>query len=129
MPRERLSMRKVREVLRLKYERKLSNRAVTTSCRLSVGSVHDYLQRARVAGLSWPLPECLSDEALDQRLFPPVDLLPSDRALPDWEKVAVELRRKGMTLSLREGDRAEEFQERLDAVSQARESVEEIVEG
>jgi transposase len=100
MPRERLSMRKVREVLRLKYEQQLSNRAIALSCRLSVGSVHDYLQRARVAGLSWPLPDGLSDEALDLRLFPPANSLPSERALPDWERVARELRRKAVTLAL-----------------------------
>jgi len=100
MPRERLSMRKVREVLRLKYEQELSNRAVATSCRLSAGSVHDYLQRARVAGLSWPLPEGISDEALDLRLFPPASSLPSDRPAPDWEKVAHELHGKGVTLAL-----------------------------
>lgn len=100
MPRERLSMRKVREVLRLKFEQKLSNRAVAVSCRISVGSVHDYLQRARVAGLSWPLPEDLTDEALDLGLFPPASSLPTDRPLPDWEKVARELRRKGVTLAL-----------------------------
>ena len=100
MPRERLSMRKVREVLRLKYEQKLSNRAIASSCRLSVGSVHDYLQRARVAGLSWPLPDGLSDEALDLRLFPLAGSFPSDRAVPEWERVVRELRRKAVTLSL-----------------------------
>ena len=100
MPRERLSMRKVREVLRLKYEQKLSNRAVAVSCRLSAGSVHDYLQRARVAGLSWPLPDGLSDETLDARLFPPASSLPTDRPLPDWEKVVQELRSDKVTLAV-----------------------------
>lgn len=100
MPRERLSMRKVKEVLRLKFEQKLNNRAIATSCRLSVGSVHDYLQRAKVAGLSWPFTEDLSDEDLDLRLFPPASSLPSSRPLPDWEKIAREVRRKGVTLSL-----------------------------
>ncbi len=100
MPRERLSMRKVREVLRLKYEQHHSNRAIGMSCRLSVGSVHDYLQRAKVAGLFWPLPDDLSDEALDLRLFPPASLLPTVRPRPDWDRIIRELRRKGVTLAL-----------------------------
>ena len=93
-------MRKVREVLRLKYEQKLSNRAIATSCLISVGSVHDYVQRAKVAGLSCPLPDVLSDEAIDLRLFPPASSLPCNRPLPDWNSIAHELRRKGVTLSL-----------------------------
>jgi transposase len=100
MPRERLSMRKVREVLRLKYEQGLSSRAIATSCHISVGSVHDYLQRAKITGLPWPLPDDLSDEALDRRLFPPAATLPSDRPTPDLSYIARELRRKGVTLSL-----------------------------
>ena len=100
MPRERLSMRKIREVLRLKQEQNLSNRAIGTSCCVSVGSVHDYLQRAKVAGLSWPLPVGLSDEALDQLLFPPASSFSCHRPLPDWDRLALELRRKGVTLSL-----------------------------
>ena len=93
-------MRKVREVLRLKYEQKLSNRAIGISCLIGYGSVHDYLRRAKVAGLSWPLPEGLSDEDLDLLLFPPVTSLPTSRPLPDWEQVIKELHRKGVTLSL-----------------------------
>ena len=100
MPRERLSMRKVREVLRLKYDQYLSNRAIGTSCHMSIGSVHDYLQRAKVAGLSWPLPDDLTDEVLEFRLFPPIASLPSDRPMPAWERVVRELHRKGVTLTL-----------------------------
>lgn len=100
MPRERLSMRKVREVLRLKYEQELSNREIATSCRVSVGTVHGYLQRVRVAQLSWPLPEGLSDEEIEARLFPPGSSLAPNRPQPDWEKVAIELRRKAVTLAL-----------------------------
>jgi transposase len=93
-------MRKVREVLRLKYEQKLSNRLIGTSCRISYGCVHDYLLRAKVAGLSWPLPDHLTDEVLDHLLFPPASSLPSDRPMPDWDRLARELRRKGVTLAL-----------------------------
>lgn len=61
MPGERLSMRKIREVLRLRLAGGLSQRAIGRSLGLSQGAVCDYLNRARRAGLSWPLPELLDD--------------------------------------------------------------------
>ena len=54
MPAPRLSMRKLREVLRLKFETDLSNRRVDRSCGVSRPSVAEYLQRFKEAGLSWP---------------------------------------------------------------------------
>jgi hypothetical protein len=84
MPARRLSMRRIREVLRLKFELGLENRQIARSCRISHSSVGNYLIRARRAGLSWPLPPDLDDEALRQRLFPP-DEQPAEtsRPLPD----------------------------------------------
>lgn len=60
MPAERLSMRKIREVLRLSWGRKLSARAVACRCGMGRTSVLEYLKRATKAGLSWSLPEGLS---------------------------------------------------------------------
>jgi len=62
MPTERLSMRKIRDVLRLKFESGVSERVIARSMSLSNGSVNAYLQRARVAGLRWPLPDDLDRE-------------------------------------------------------------------
>ena len=56
MPAERFSTRKVRDVLRLRFESGLSEREIGRSLSLSNGSVNSYLQRARLAGLGWPLP-------------------------------------------------------------------------
>ncbi len=53
MPTERLSMRLIRDVLRLKYETGLSERAVSASLGISKGAIGSYLSRARAAGLSW----------------------------------------------------------------------------
>ena len=61
MPSERLSMRRIRELLRLNYENGLPGRTIATSLGLSKGAVNDYLQRTRAAGLSWPLPAELTD--------------------------------------------------------------------
>jgi transposase len=101
MAQERLSMRKVREVLRLKWECRQSNRAIARSCRLAHSTVGEYLDRARAAGLSWPLPVDLDDDQLEQLLFPPTPSV-STRQIPcpDWSRVHTELRRKGVTLRL-----------------------------
>ena len=69
MPKKRLSMRKIREILRLKYGCSCSNRAISRSCGIGRATVGDYLHRAKAAGLGWPLPGELSDTALEQRLF------------------------------------------------------------
>lgn len=101
MPTERLSMRKIRDVLRLKFENGLSERVIARSLSLANGSVNSYLQRARVAGLSWPLPDGLDDAALELLLFPPPPRRAGPaRPKPDWAFVEKELRRRGVTLSL-----------------------------
>jgi predicted transcriptional regulator len=56
---ERLSMRKIREVLRLRLDHGLPQRTVAQSLGLSQGAVHVYVARARRAGLSWPLPRAV----------------------------------------------------------------------
>ena len=101
MPTERLSMRMVREVLRLSWGGKLGCRAVAQSCGLGRTTVREYLQRACRAGLSWPLPEGMSDGELEALLFPP-PVVPGRgaRPLPDWEVVHKERQRKGVTLFL-----------------------------
>jgi DNA-binding transcriptional regulator LsrR (DeoR family) len=55
MAQERLTVRKFREILRLKYESGLSNRAIAGACNVSNSTVGEYLRRAEVAGISWPL--------------------------------------------------------------------------
>jgi transposase len=101
MPGERLSMRKIRELLRLRWEQHLPQRAIGQSLRLSQGSVSDYLNRARHAGLSWPLPDTVDDARLEALLFPPPPDVPRDqRPVPDWAVVHRDLRRPNVTLAL-----------------------------
>ena len=101
MPTERLSMRKVREVLRLSWGGKLSTRAVAHSCGMGRTTVREYLQRAAMTDLSWPLPEGLSDSELEALLFPPpVSAEHAPRPLPDWKSLHEELKGKGVTLFL-----------------------------
>ena len=68
MPAERLSMRQIREVLRLCFESRLPQRAVARSLGLSQGAVSGYLSRARAVGIVWPLPEDLDDAQLEARI-------------------------------------------------------------
>src|SRR2546430_12402752 len=101
MPRKRLSMRQVHEVLRLKWAGGLSDRQIAQSLGLSHPSTAAYVQRAQAAGLSWPLPEGLEEATLERLLFPP----PPTKGLftpvaPDWATVHHELKRKGVTLFL-----------------------------
>lgn len=98
MSKERLSMRKISEVLRLKYELDLSNRRIAGSCAVGRTTVADYLERFKESGLSWPLPEGLSQAELERQLFPEPSAVGVERPLPDWPEVHQELRRKGMTL-------------------------------
>ena len=102
MPTERLSMRHIREVLRLHYSVGMSQRAVARSLGLAQGTVSKYLNRTRRAGLTWPLPPELDDDVrLENRLYPPPSDLPSDeRPQPDWAVVHRELRRPNVTLML-----------------------------
>jgi transposase len=91
-------MRKIREVLRLRYGHKLTTRAIGVSCSIGRTTASEYLHRATDAGLTWPLPADLDDEALELLLFPLAPSVPAgERPLPDWDYVHKELRRKGVT--------------------------------
>jgi len=99
MARTRLSMRKIREVLRLKASG-LSYRAIARACLIGKETVREYLGRAAEAGLSWPLPEGLSEEELERRLFPNEPVSVRKESEPDWALVHRELRKKGVTRQL-----------------------------
>lgn len=94
-------MRKIKEVLRLKWGQGLSNRKIATACGIGRPTVSEYLRRAKEAGLAWPLPAGLSDDLLERKLFPPPPKLPTaSRGVPDWARIHQELRHKGVTLFL-----------------------------
>jgi transposase len=94
-------MRKLRDVLRLKYDTQLPLRAIAQACGLGLGTVSTYLQRATAAGLTWPLRADLDDTALEARLFTRPTMPPArHRALPDWAALHQELKKPGVTLTL-----------------------------
>jgi DNA-binding transcriptional regulator LsrR (DeoR family) len=98
MPAQRLSMRQVREVLRLKWACGLSDRKIAQSVRVSRPTVAEYVRRAQAAGLAWPLPDTLDDLALERRLVATAAKTPvARRPTPDWTTVHLELKRPGVT--------------------------------
>ena len=112
MAAERLPLRKTREILRLKLDAGLSQRAIARSVNVAQSTVNDYVGRANVAKLSWPLPPELDDDlALDRLLFPAERHPVAHRPEPDWAWVNRELKRKHVTRMLlwqeyREGEAA-----------------------
>ena len=91
-------MRKIKDVLRLFYEVKLSQRAIALALSIGLGTVSSYLQRARQAGLSWPLPADMNERDLGRLLFPSQPATGQRRFIePDYSDVHQELKRKGVT--------------------------------
>lgn len=103
MPKKRLTMRQLRELMRLKFgDDPLSDRAIALQLGIARSTVQDYLSRITAAGLTWPLPDDLTDAMLDSRLFgSPATLAGIRRRVePDWAVLARELKRDGMTLQI-----------------------------
>lgn len=99
MSAKRLTMRKIREVLRLKFDCNCTCNQIAASCCIGRSTASDYLKRFEKAGLNWPLPADMDDVRLEQLLFCS-SFFPTKRSFPDWEYIHRELRRKGVTLML-----------------------------
>ena len=103
MARRRLSMRKVKQILRLKLQAELSDRATARSVNVSRDTVHDYTERARAAGLtSWEQVTKIPEAEIEKLLFPPRVSRGRGRRFrePDWRRVHEELGKKGVTRHL-----------------------------
>ena len=101
MPKKRLSMRKLQEILRLKFERGLSNRAIARSISVSPTSVSDCLLRSKMAGIAWPLDPEMDEVELEAKLYPgSPSSQGQQKAPPDFAYIHKERRRKGVTLQL-----------------------------
>ncbi len=102
MAQRKLTMRKSKEILRMKWKMGFSDRQVAASLRIAHSTVGDYVKRAEQAGLDWAQVEKLGESELKSKLFPQkkekVKL--NQRPLPDWDKVHQEMRRPGVTRKL-----------------------------
>jgi transposase len=93
-------MRKIVDVLRLKFETGLSHERIAAATKISKGAVTKYVQRARDAGLGWPLPPEVDEARLEALLFPHAAPAVERYAAPDFALLHQELKRKGVTLQL-----------------------------
>jgi len=104
LPARRLSTRRIKEVLRLKYELGLGQRQIARSCSIGQAPVNDYLRRAEVAGLRWPLTDEWDDDRIERELFgrrSQPSTPPSQRTLPDFRSIHDQLRQhRHLTLQL-----------------------------
>lgn len=91
-------MRGIREILRLKCEAGLSQRAIARAIGVSNSPISEAFSRLAQAGLSWPLPEGIGDAALEARLYRDRGQIVADTREPDWAKVQKKLSQKGVTL-------------------------------
>jgi transposase len=101
MSQKAIAMVKARELFRLKFEHKLSHRKIAVNCNISHTTVREYVRRFRDAGLSWPLPDVMTDQELQDRLFPvPHNADRTKPFMPEMEYLKKELTKKHVTLQL-----------------------------
>ena len=89
MSRKRIDMKKVREILRLKFECQLSNRNISTCLKVGSATVSEILSRFKLSELGWPLPEDTSDQVLSKALYH-TKTTSADKIMPDFLKCTQE---------------------------------------
>ena len=100
MSRGRVSVKRVRDVLRYKHELGLSNERIAKALGVAKGTVHNVLERFSAAGLGWPLSAQLSDSELEATLYERGGEPTQELRLPDMDYIEKELRRPHVTLQL-----------------------------
>ncbi len=97
-----LSMRKVREILRLAISHQRGHREIACSCSISPSTVGNYVNRIKDAGLTYAQIKEMDDDQLKELLAGTSTTKAKDRSRPqpDWEQIHKELRKKGVTLQL-----------------------------
>jgi transposase len=95
-------VRKIKEVLRLHYEKGFSTRQIAKSLGIGRSTVHDYLDRSQQAELSWPLAADLDETSLEHRLYPTTLAYAAQEKhqMPSMEYLYQEMKKKGVTLQL-----------------------------
>ena len=96
--RRRISMRKIKEVLRLIHHSKVSQSQTAKICSISRATVQEYLMRASAAGIKWPVSQEMSDAELEAKLYPESKTKVKDTL--DFEYLITELKRPNVTKQL-----------------------------
>jgi len=100
MAQRRVCVRKIKEVLRLKYALHKPQREISRISGIGKTTVHEYIRRAKAAGLSWPLPEELTEDSLGKMLFPGESGPSGEKATIPFLHIWEELRRPHVTKAL-----------------------------
>jgi transposase len=101
MPAKRLTMRKIRDILRLSFVSEMSLRQINASTKVSTGGVQKMLAKAAELKLTWQAVEEMDDGQLARLFYPKADTKKSKRfEVPDWTEVYQELKKKGVTKQL-----------------------------
>jgi transposase len=100
MPTQRLSMRRIKQLLTMRFGAGASTREIARELGIAPSTVREYLGRASAAGIGWPLPADVTDESLLARLFVNAGVRLGARfhAEPDWPVLVRELKRPGVNL-------------------------------
>src|SRR3954452_23786458 len=100
MPTQRLSMRRIKQLLTMRFGAGASTREIARELGIAPSTVREYLGRASAAGIGWPLAADLTDESLLARLFVNAGGQAGARfhAEPDWSALVRELKRPGVNL-------------------------------
>ena len=103
MPTQRLSMRRIKQLLTMHFGAGASTRAIGRELGIAPSTVREYLGRAAAAGIGWPLAADVTDESLVTRLFVNAGARAGARfhAEPDWPALVRELKRPGVFFSKR----------------------------
>lgn len=100
MPTNRITMRRIRETLRLHLQADLSYNEIGRALKISKSVAGKYVSLARAAGIDWAVAQALTDEELEARLYRPALSRSSHQLAPDFALVHLELKRPGVTLQL-----------------------------
>jgi len=117
MSKKRISMVKIKELLRLKFECGLSNRNIAVCLNIGCSTVSEILTRFKKSELIWPLADGCSDADLTHALYQPKGAS-TNKVLPDFTLCFTELKRKGVTKLLLWEEYYEQYQQRAYGYSQ-----------
>ena len=99
MPKQGMSLRMIKDVIRLKWHAQLSHAQIATTLKISKGVVAKYVGLATAAGLEWQTVQSWSEQQLATALQPQA-MSSRSVVVPDWGRIHRELDRKGVTLML-----------------------------